>query len=79
MAEQNLNRTLMIHQSWTVLFTRPISAVLMIISVFTVLWSMTEALRIKMKEKSAMRQNREFTTKLDRLWGCLSGGCTPST
>ena len=38
MAEQNLNRTLMIHQSWTVLFTRPISAVLMIISVFTVVW-----------------------------------------
>ena len=51
MAEQNLNRTLMIHQSWTVLFTRPISAVLMIISVFTVVWSMTEALRTKMKEK----------------------------
>lgn len=51
MAEQNLNRTLMIHHSWGVLFTRPISAVLMFISIFTIVWSMTGTLRTKMKEK----------------------------
>ena len=50
MAEQNLNRTLMIYEKWTVLFTRPISAVLMVIAIGTVLWSMTGTLR-KKKEK----------------------------
>ncbi len=51
MAEQNLNRTLMIYDSWTVLFTRPISAVLMIVAVCTVLWSMTEVLRNREKRR----------------------------
>ena len=50
-AEQNLNRMLMIHNDWTILFTRPISAVLMAISIFTIVWSMTDNLRKRIKEK----------------------------
>ena len=50
-AEQNLNRMLMIHDDWTILFTRPISAVLMAISIFTIVWSMTDNLRKRIKEK----------------------------
>ena len=57
MAEQNLNRTLMIHESWTILFSRPISAVLMAISVFTIVWSMTGTLRIRLKEKRRNEAN----------------------
>lgn len=51
MAEQNLNRMLMIHENCFVLFTRPISAVLMIICIFTVVWSTTGNLRKRLKEK----------------------------
>ncbi len=51
MAEQNLNRSLMIYKNWSVFFTRPISAVLMIVAIFTVVWSFSEPLRAKLKEK----------------------------
>lgn len=57
MAEQNLNRTLMIYEDWTILFARPISAVLMIISIGTIAWSFSEPLRKKMKEKKANGAN----------------------
>lgn len=57
MAEQNLNRMLMIHDSFLVLFTRPISAVLMAISIFTVIWSMSGNLRKQIKERKNIENN----------------------
>lgn len=53
MAEQNLNRTLLIYDSWTVIFTRPIACVLIVISVLTVLWSVYEAVKAKRKERKS--------------------------
>lgn len=52
LAEQNMNRTLMIHHgNWTVIFTRPIAAVLMAISLITIASSVISAVRAKMKER----------------------------
>jgi len=51
MAEQNLERTLIIFKSWTAIFTRPISCVLMVIAIGTILWTLSEPLRTMIKEK----------------------------
>ena len=56
MAEQNLNRTLLIHQgNWSVLFTRPISGILMLIAIVTILGSLWPVIkgRFFKKEKKA--------------------------
>ena len=52
MAEQNLNRTLMIYDTWTVIFTRPIACVLMVISILTLAWSVYEMIQEKRKAKA---------------------------
>ena len=50
LAEQNMNRTLMIYKNdWTVLFKRPISGVLMVVSIGIILWSFREVLMKKKK------------------------------
>ncbi len=52
LAEQNLNRTLLIHNgNWSVIFTRPISAVLMAISLLTIISSLVSVIRASIKEK----------------------------
>lgn len=52
MAEQNLNRTLLIYEGdWTILFTRPIAGVLMLVSIAIVAWSFISVMITKRKEK----------------------------
>ena len=56
MAEQNLNRTLLIHQgNWGVLFTRPIAGVLMLVAILTILGSLWPVIKARFfkKEKKA--------------------------
>lgn len=54
MAEQNLNRTLLLHGGdWSVLFQRPIAAVLMVISILTVLGSVWPLIKRKLKKEKA--------------------------
>lgn len=54
LAEQNMNRTLMIYDNdWTVLFRRPISGVLMVVSIGIIVWSFREVLTKKKGESAA--------------------------
>lgn len=57
MAEQNLNRSLMIYKTWTVFFKRPISGVLMVIAIFTIVCSLSKPLRENLKEKKSNGAN----------------------
>ena len=57
MAEQNLNRTLLIYDGdWSVLFTRPISGILMWISIAVIAWSFIEVIIKKKKEEKVELQ-----------------------
>lgn len=52
MAEQNLNRTLLIYEgNWKVIFTRPISGALMLVSIAIVAWSFISIIINRIKEK----------------------------
>lgn len=53
LAEQNMNRTLMIYKNdWTVLFKRPISGVLMVVSIGIILWSFRDVIKRKRPDQS---------------------------